>query len=224
MAGATVRSSSWVVVALVAGLSCDAPSGASGGPEDVASPEAPPVPLETPVRPRWVLRDKDGALVPALVEPHCGDPVTCRLPDIGASPQFPCVHVKTFKDRYVGLLYGVAHGSLSACAHAIEPVSDRTMCSSEPGCQGPFFAGGEEAPWDARPGEPRTIYIRDGQFMYVSTAQAVEGPCFLRDVIEGCQQNTFAEMYPRFPVLPIPDEYVDLLVEGAPYTFEVVYE
>lgn len=226
-------SSTWSVVLLfsVVASACDGSSGgSSAGGESSANTSADTgvtsnsmvLPVEEPVRPRWILRDKNGAVVPALVEPHCGDTHACRLPEPGASPQFRCVHVKMFQNQYIGLLYGLADGSPWSCSHAARSIDPHSSCSQKAGCGGPYFTGAETDFID-RPDEPRTTYVHEGKLMYISTsAEPVEVQCFHRDVIDGCFQADSTS--PRFPILPIQDEVIDLLADGAPYTFEVAYD
>lgn len=211
---------SWLVLLPAVASACDAPPGESsaglGGSET-----SPSMLQDEPIRPRWLLRDKDGALVPAFVEPHCGNFSDCRLPDVGASPQFPCVHVRVFKDRYVGLLYGLADGTLSSCSHDASPLSPISTCSQQPGCAGPFFAFEEDKP--LRPHAPRATYLHEGKFLYVSTSkEPVAMSCFYLDPVDGCTESQVVTE--GFPLLPVPDEFIDLLADGAPYTFEVAYD
>lgn len=176
---------------------------------------------DEPVRPRWLLRDKDGVLVPAFVEPHCGEFGDCRLPDVGASPQFPCAHVRMFKDRYIGLVYGIADGALSSCAHDATPLSPISTCSQQPDCAGPFFSFEENKP--LRPHAPRATYLHEGKLLYVSTSkEPVAMSCFYKDPVDGCVESQVPSI--GYPLLPVPDEFVDLLADGAPYTFEVAYD
>lgn len=219
------RPSPFVLFLLITALACDAqPNESSAGVGAGTTTQSMLVPLDEPVRPRWILRDKDGAVVPALVEPYCGAFEHCGLPDIGASPQFRCVHVAVFKDRYIGLLYGLADGALSSCPENTRPLSPYSSCSQQPGCGGPFFWGELDLNDQGfRPHAPRDTYLHDGKLLYVSTSKApVDVQCFYTDPVDGCVQSQVVSQL--FPLLPVPDEFVDLLADGAPYTFEVVYD
>lgn len=205
---------------LVAALACDPPPGESGG-TGVTS-QAMALPIGESVHPRWVLRDKDGSVVPALVEPYCNSYDDCRLPDLGANLLFRCAHVRVLKDRYIGLVYSLADGTVAPCAQDAEAVVPFSTCSTKPGCAGPFVVGGESA-YEIRPHAPRTTFRFDDQLFYVSTSQEqVAQPCFIRDPVDGCVESLLKVT--GFPLVPIPDEFSDLLAEGAPYTFEVAYD
>jgi hypothetical protein len=69
--------------------------------------------------PRWVLRDKHGTAVPALVEPSCGlgyATVRCRgATDFGPSIGYPCVRVIDFDGQYVNVGYELASGMIQPC-------------------------------------------------------------------------------------------------------------
>lgn len=174
--------------------------------------------------PRWVLRDKDGAVVPAIVEPYCleQEPEGCRVPDIGALPTFPCVHVSMFEDRYVGLVYGVADGSPLTCHPAEDFPSPFTSCSAEPSCGGPRFSTGAEGFGSDRPDAVRTVFRKGDELFYISSSQPVEQDCFFLDPVEGCRK--YGVPLQVFPIVPVPTEYVELLAAGAPYTLAAAYD
>ncbi|MBL9103711.1 MAG: hypothetical protein JNL82_22380 [Myxococcales bacterium] len=228
------RRADWLVaVGLVLGAGCDrqgegtSESGTSqsGTSQSGTSQAMEPAPEAAPgLRPRWLLRDKDGEAVKAMVEPHCGDdPEDCRVPDMGAAPEFRCVHVTVFEDRYVGMLYGLADGSPLAC-HAAPLEEMGNTCWSQDDCSGPKFRAGPEAFGSARPDTERTIYRKGDELFYVSSEQPPqEVECFYAHPTMGCYHF---EGGPQkvFPIVPVPDEMMELLAAGAPYTIEVVYD
>lgn len=207
---------------VVAAFACDPQGDETGGTPGTSTSqgamEGPPPPAG--LRPRWLLRDSNGEVVKAIVEPHCGDPEDCRIPDIGAAPTFPCVHVTMHEDRYVGMLFGLADGSPLSC-HA-EPLPRGELCASQPDCSGPFFRVGPEMYGPDRPDAVRTIYRDGDELFFVSSAQdPALTECFYNEVIDGCLSGGSHKM---FPVLPVPQDMMNLLAAGAPYTLEAAYD
>lgn len=217
-------------LAVVAALACENQSGGgsateSSGGEAGSSSTSDSQGMNGPVgggSPRWVLRDKDGAIVPAIVEPHCPGEEDCRIPDIGALPTFSCVHVTMFEDRYVGLAYGVADGSPLSCYVTENFPSPLTACSAEPNCSGPYFFGGAEGFFSDRPDAVRTVFRKGDELFYIASSQPVEQDCFFLDVVDGCFK--YGVPLQVFPIVPVPTEYVELLAAGAPYTLEAAYD
>lgn len=217
---------SWL--ALVAVLACDQEGDETGGTgttgagttQSSQGMEGPPPPAG--VRPRWLLRDSNGDPVKAIVEPHCGHPEDCRLPDVGSPPTFRCVYVTMHENTYVGMPFGLADGSPLSCN--TEPVPSRmTTCSSEPSCTGPLFQSGPEKFGPPRPIVNRDIYSDGEQLFFVASAQPpVTQECFALDVFGACNAGGFPGTV--FPILPVPDDIMNLLTAGAPYTLEAAYD
>lgn len=71
--------------------------------------------------PHWVLRDKDGSLVDALVQPRCGRlgvPLEhkCNKPfDFDTNRQFPCARIISHKGKYINLDYELSTGHIELC-------------------------------------------------------------------------------------------------------------
>ena len=204
-----------------AASTADPPDGSTGATTDTPTTDGmsgPPPGLY----PRWLLRDKNGDVVRAIVEPHCGDdPEDCRVPDIGDPPDFRCVHVTMHEDRYVGLLFGVADGDPLTCNNEPLPPPS-SLCSSQPSCNGPFFNNIAEEFDPDRPDAPRTTYRRGDELFFVSSVAPEEVQCFFVDVIDGCV--AIGPKTALFPILPIPAEFTTLLLAGAPYTLEAAYD
>ncbi len=78
-------------------------------------------PLLPAYQPRWVLRDKDGARVQALVEPRCNYPYTdCWPPDFGPPNSIPCVRVISHEGKYINFWFNLASGELGTCHWDLE--------------------------------------------------------------------------------------------------------
>lgn len=205
----------------------DPPDGSTGATTDSPTTDAPTTgAMDGPppgLYPRWLLRDKNGAPVRAIVEPHCGgDPEDCRVPDIGEPPDFRCVHVTMHEDRYVGLLFGVADGDPLTCNLAPLP-SPQSTCSAQPDCNGSFFHNVAEEFDPDRPDAPRTTFRRGDELFFVSSEPIEPDQCFFVDIIDGCLPSN-GPTKPLFPILPIPAEFMTLLLDGAPYTLEAAYD
>jgi hypothetical protein len=212
---------------LFAVLACDQEGDDTGGTTGstgagtTQSKEMDGPPPPSGLRPRWLLRDSNGDPVKAIVEPHCGHPEDCRLPDVGSAPTFRCAHVIMHENRYVGMPFGLADGSPLSCNTNPMP-SRRTACSTQSNCTGPLHQGGPEQYGPPRPNQNRDIFSDGEQLYYVSSASPpVEQNCFYLDVIDGCQPSSVWKM---FPILPVPDDIMNLLTAGAPYTLEAVYD
>lgn len=113
----TIRALSCVLLA----TGCD-PASATADREETRPREMCPV---APA-PRWVLRDKDGVPVKAMVEPRCGITSSakafahCAPLDFGSSSSFPCVRVIDHEGRYVNVQFEVASGQIEPCQGGME--------------------------------------------------------------------------------------------------------
>lgn len=215
-------------LALVAVLACDQEGDDTGGTAGSTGAgttqgmdmNGPPPPAG--LHPRWLLRDSNGDPVKAIVEPHCGHPEDCRLPDVGSAPTFRCVYVTMHENTYVGMPFGLADGSPLSCN--TDPLPSRIgNCSSEPSCTGPLFKSGPEKFGPPRPIINRDIYSDGEQLYYVSSAEPpVTQECFFLDVFDVCAASSNPATV--FPILPVPDDIMNVLTAGAPYTLEAVYD
>jgi hypothetical protein len=175
--------------------------------------------------PRWLLRDKNGDPVRAIVEPHCGgDPEDCRVPDIGEPPDFRCVHVTMHEDRYVGLLFGVADGDpLDLQQRALAVSTEQPVLVAARAATAPSLITSPRSSTPTDP-TPRARPSAAATSSSSSRATPIEpDQCFFVDIIDGCLPIN-GPIKPLFPILPIPAEFMTLLLDGAPYTLEAAYD
>lgn len=186
---------------------------------------------------RWVLRDKDGNAVKALVEPRCGvrrDVAAyagCLPLDFDTARSFPCVRVIDHEARYVNVEFELQTGQIAPCNQHI----DNTMAV-------------EAQSWDEVAG---AIYVNDqctgdvhvtaelgeGYFNPEFTGTrglwfAVGGVWYARE--EGCvkasswvrnQDNTCSGPHDfgrTCPLAPVP-EWVLTLLPDPPYSMQIEY-
>ena len=96
--------------------------------------------------PRWVLRDRDGIEVDAVVEPRCfnGEPASkCTNED---SPPPPCFWAWSVSGEYRGVVYSIADGSFASCT---SQVRDDFILYSDAECTNPLMAHEPDSfnPW-----------------------------------------------------------------------------
>jgi len=189
--------------------------------------------------PRWVLRDKDGQRVQALVEPRCGQGSNasadsrCLPLDFGTSSSFPCVRVIDHDGRYINILYELTTGLIEPCQGGLdgeldsEWKKDRNARYLQPGCEGdPYAVLGEEGSFSPESLNGRSVRYVEGNFWYLSESSCVE-----RDTSHW-QWNSFDQkcvevLPPYIPALcvfrPTP-EWVHTLLPNPPYTIAVEYD
>lgn len=171
------------------------------------------------VRPRWILRDKNGTVIEALVQPSCGDPQTCDLSDFWEDPTYPCVNVVMLGEKFISLMYRLSDGSPLGCHKAgFDPAQG--ACSLTADCLPPYFAGYQYVFGALRPDVVRSVYQDGGQLFYVSPNGSVEGECWAPG-FNGC--TLVAGKQTLFPILPVPEEVMNALPD-APYKLEVAYD
>lgn len=174
----------------------------------------------------WVLRDKDGNRINAMVEPRCGlvtdSPANkeCLPPDFGAEKVFPCVRVIDHEQRPINLQYDLETGSLERCMKGAED-PDRFFYDL------PFV---EYATNDCS-GPPYDKAYVDGDIVQAQSLEWIEGDIWYLSR-EGCliDADTFyfssegeciaGGTYTICPFHPVPQWVRDLL-PNPPYTLEV---
>lgn len=180
--------------------------------------------------PRWVLRDKDGTPVKAMVEPRCGHLLNhgdCLPLDFGSSSSFPCVRVVDHESRFINLQYELASGRIEPCNAPV--YGELSLDWSEIG--GWYLD-------EACAGEPYTPLFADLDYHELTSARGIfhaedniwyasEKSCVQADG-EQWHSDTLscnvADPLLRLCVLrPIPSEIQDLL-PNPPYTMAVEYE
>ncbi len=181
--------------------------------------------------PRWVVRDKDGNRVQALVEPRCGHGQNgeswsrCHPVDPASLNNFPCVRIIDFEGKFINLQYDLMTGQIGPCQEnqdlnqdwATLGVSyindkcegDRYVLGGWPGFGSPEFT------------KTRTLYYANGEMWYPSEAGCLDdAPTW------GISSNKCVGPFPsprQCPLLPVP-QWVKNLLPNPPYTMEVEYE
>jgi len=189
--------------------------------------------------PGWVLRDKDGQRVQALVEPRCGQSSNltvmnrCRPLDFGASSNFPCVRVIDHDGRYINILYELSTGLIEPCQGGYG--SDIDAKWKEAGNLSPRYLGADcagdpygdldRSKYSPEQLRARAVYRAEGNLWYPS-----ESSCFERDTpvwtwdpgSHTCQANG-ASSSALCVFRPTPD-WIHTLLPNPPYTMAVEYE
>ncbi|HEY0137001.1 MAG TPA: hypothetical protein VGB85_23120 [Nannocystis sp.] len=191
--------------------------------------------------PRWVLRDKDGARMPALVEPRCGhwhDSQTqlhCDPPEFGSPGRFPCALVSFWEGQYINLQYELKSGTFGPCMSGQAPAEGNSSLRELAGfgfhytddaCEGSLFkemlggGGGNYGSDVSR--HSRDVFRAVGKDWYISSEDCIDpGPCriWLPSTSE-CQQDTCERLC---PLKPVP-QWLYELMPNPPYTMAVEYE
>ena len=182
--------------------------------------------------PRWVLRDRDGFAVPALVEPRCGRgdvPVRqenlCLPLEFGSTGSFPCVRINAHNGRYINLQYDLETGGLERCNRNgdwAEDFSEIAFFLGDSCEDDPYGAFGVSGITNSTFTESRRLDFVDGEIWYVT-----EEP-LLVDV--PASHWTIFEPKQCLPVIgsgsalkPVPD-WVHHLLPNPPYTMAVEYD
>lgn len=192
--------------------------------------------------PRWVLRDKDGQQVPALVEPRCGGsthPAGCWPLDFASSDTFPCVRVIDHARRYVNLDYDLATGQFAPCQSPQYGDIDKTFKDIGMGmyltmdCTGAPYSSTNSVTLNYfRPEFTRSRGVAPaaGQWWYISEQDCIISDDYFSDPIPysawypdsmKCLSNV--SQAPVCLLKPVPQWAIDLL-PNPPYTLAVEYD
>lgn len=213
---------------LVCGVGCD---DLPGSPREPSRPALRDEPCDYVPAPRWVLRDKDGERVQALVEPRCGtwpDAESwdrCDPLDPGSAADYPCVRIVDHQGRFINLQYDLASGQLGPCQGGLfadinaDSIGGSFLDSKCVGAQYGTPSGNQGAPefTSARP-----IYYGLGDLWYVSGEGCLDEVAYwyLND-----EKKCVGPLPPErmCPILPVPD-WVEGLLANPPYSVGVEYE
>ena len=186
--------------------------------------------------PRWVLRDKDGARVRALVEPRCGRAANasagagCLQLDFDTLDTYPCVRVIDHDGAYINLQFELQSGQLGPCQGG--DFTDINTSWKQTGlalvayandkCEGDLFVWKGDYSYSEFT-EAGTLYFADGDAWYVS-----EKGCINDSVKQwgwSTKSNSCISLLPvsSCPLRPVP-AWVQNLLPNPPYTMAVEYE
>lgn len=181
--------------------------------------------------PRWVLRDKDGHQVRALVEPRCGMDYAkslkrCLPLDFGSSSGFPCVRVIDHEDRYINVEYDLLSGEIGPCQGKFddidapwEVVENRF---ADENCQGQRYrpTTGGSGYHNPQFTGARAIASAEGDMWYPTDEGCLpkETPTWVQ--IDTCEMTQPQALCPYQVVPP----WVIGLLPNPPYSLAVEYE
>jgi len=192
------------------------------------------LPCDESPPPRWVLRDKDGVRISAMVEPRCGDDpdaptmAKCTPQPLGVGASFPCVRIIDYEGRFVNLQYELASGKMGPCqgVGSLDP-EDTTVAPQylTDDCSGEKYVGLGLVNY----GLPefttaRNVFYALGQVWYGTGDNCVSDPQVW--VIDSkTKECTGPKLAPsrHCPLRPVPD-WVQNLLANPPYTLAVEYE
>jgi len=184
---------------------------------------------------RWVLRDKDGVRVQALVEPRCGADLDVNTPlprclplEFDSPNNFPCVRVIDHEGRFLNFLYDLKTGTIGPCAYkgALLEAFPHTPWSKIQGasftngeCQGTAYTSTYDALGSATFTSPRLLFFAASDMWFVSEKGCLDAEFWW--VNQGvCVGPTSARLL--CPVVVVPD-WVKNLLPNPPYTMSVEY-
>jgi hypothetical protein len=191
------------------------------GPCDVIAP------------PRWVLRDKDGNRVPALVEPRCGNGAQaeafnrCNSIDPASLSNFPCVRVIDHDGSFINLQYDLASGKLDPCQGGTFNTLNADHLPAgyiNDKCEGEQYVIKNGIPVALEEFTVATELIYGlGDRWYMSGNKCLEETArwVLDPITKQCSGPIIAQAI--CPLRPVPDWVQDLL-PNPPYTMAVEYE
>jgi hypothetical protein len=185
--------------------------------------------------PRWILRDKDGVPVKALVRPTCGfsNYGGCEHPDF-EDFNFTCIHVSFLGSRYINTKYSLATGRIEGegCGLNFPGLDGYDYIPSvvfvDPDCSGtPYASPG--VMFEANPGDdsvdlpPRRISVIGDKLLYASmNAGASDSPVYYEPVYSQNKCLSWTMVEPLYPLLPVPVEVLDAL-PNPPYHLTIEY-
>jgi len=189
--------------------------------------------------PRWVLRDRDGQRVQALVEPRCGINFSGRVESMercwplnfDTAKNFPCVRVIDHESRFVNVEFELESGKLGPCHYdtllmhgdlekqwnelpGIAFLDDQ--CAGEPHGLSTSGIGYMNPEFTV----PRVLYAADGDLWYLAEQGCNAGPFWYTDFPDpNCLY--YGEAW-QCPYKKVP-EWVENLLPNPPYTLDVEY-
>lgn len=201
------------------------------------------------INPHWVLRDKDGNVVRAMVRPTCGEPSSqaakdCAQPDFGEIVDFPCVLIVAYESEFINLMFDLKTGELGGkCTtyqypgldtwHFKDVRFESPSCDSQPlvvfenmhiwrdlGTYG-LGANFERVQVPAR----RAGWNLGVERFYPSKSLGSVSDKKLYmfdDLAEGDCVEAYSSSYPHYRLVTIPDQIINLL-SSSPYTLSVEY-
>jgi len=179
--------------------------------------------------PRWVLRDKNGVVLNALVEPRCGGDA---LPEgkncvneftLGADVDFPCVRIINYEGTHINLPYELTTGRIEFCS--FNEVNDGATFSDEvyfyttPDCQGSphYYSPGI----DEFRATQHVIYVEQELWYLSGTEKVVPEELWLNDVQDNNECIT-TNTLTVYPYRKVPG-WVRYLLSNPPYTLSLEY-
>jgi len=183
---------------------------------------------------RWVLRDKDGARVQALVEPRCGSepvdlPLSRCLPlEFGSPNSFPCARIIDHEGRFVNLLYDLETGEIGPCAYqgalglgsTNRPWSEIQGSSFTNGqCLGTAYTNIYNALGSADFTKERLLFFAASDMWFVSEEGCLEAEFWWFNQ-DACVGPTSSRLL--CPLVVVPD-WLKGLLPNPPYTMAVEY-
>lgn len=177
--------------------------------------------------PRWVLRDRDGNRIHALVEPRCGDGSyaeswnRCNPVDPASKRNFPCVRIIDHQGSFINLQYDLESGQLGPCQSYTlhKDLADLGVQYLNDRCEGTQYISSGSSGGYPEFTTTRSIYFVGDDIWYVSQPGCVEdAQIWGGDTCSGPFQG-----WGQCPIRPIPD-WVKNLLPNPPYTMAVEYE
>jgi len=188
---------------------------------------------ESQPAPRWVLRDKDGNRVKALVEPRCGIVPgaqaieRCISLDFASANSFPCVRIIDHSGLFINLQYDLMSGRLEPCKSWDFADIDMGLpfIYLNKDCEGdPWWSTEADGPGAPEFTTARDVFLGGGDLWYSAEPKCV------RDVVRWSIDPTTKECMGPYdssglicPLRRVPD-WVKNLLPNPPYTMAVEYE
>jgi hypothetical protein len=214
---------------------CDEHTSPSAQMPNVAIRAGESGPCDSTPAPRWVLRDKDGNRLQALVEPRCGHGPfgeswsRCNPVDPASSSNFPCVRIIDLDGKFINLQYDLATGQLGPCQgtdwnHDINEAWSTLATFINDQCEGDGYIPIGFAGYGLHEfTRARTLFYAAGDMWYISEAGCVDdAPAwYINSDTNKCTGPLSKERL--CPLHPVP-AWVKNLLPNPPYTMAVEYE
>lgn len=186
--------------------------------------------------PRWVLRDKFGEPVKAMVEPRCGQwsdaksRDDCFPLDFGSSNDFPCVRVIDHEGRHINLQFELSSGLIGPCQgggtddHSLEWKKDLDAMYLNETCEGEPMTGSYSQGGYFHFTRARGVFFAENDVWYASEEIcAGDAPYWKWDALSQTCAPPAQFVDDPCVVKRIPD-WVEDLLPNPPYTMGVEYE